>query len=88
MSRVPGWFFIEVRDPEGKDHSDPYSLKITRSVRAQSQLLQSYRGYFRAVNHCLHMSDERRRLLKFYVASQAIAKFKLDSVPEDMKGEL
>ncbi len=89
----PGWFFIEVRNPEGKAHSDPYSLKI--AFEAAPDQYEPNPNFFRATQatsgqsisaYICPVNDED--YYKFYVASQAIAKIKLESVPEDMKGEL
>jgi hypothetical protein len=89
----PGWFFIEVRNPEGKAHSDPYSLEI--AFEAAPDQYEPNPNFFRATQatsgqsitaYICPVNDED--FYKFYVASQAIAKVKLESVPEDMKGEL
>jgi hypothetical protein len=89
----PGWFFIEVRDSEGKAHSEPYALKI--AFDAAPDQYEPNPNFFRATEvtsgqsitaYICPVNDED--FYKLYVGSQGIAKLKLDSVPTDMKGEL
>jgi hypothetical protein len=89
----PGWFYIEVRDLDGKAHSEAYLLKI--SFQAAPDEYEPNPNFFRATDvqpdqtltaYICPVNDED--YLKVYVNTSGIIELKLDAVPEDMKPEL
>jgi hypothetical protein len=89
----PGWFFIKVRDADGKAHSEPYSLAI--SLKSAPDQNEPNPNFFRATETAMGqgvtayicpVNDED--FYKFYVNGQQIVSLRLDGVPADMKGEL
>ena len=89
----PGWFFIKVRDADGKAHSEPYSLAV--SLKSAPDQSEPNPNFFRATEtatgqgvsaYICPVNDED--FYKFYVNGQQIVSFRLDSVPAEMKGEL
>jgi hypothetical protein len=89
----PGWFFIKVRDADGKAHSEPYSLAV--SLKSAPDQNEPNPNFFRATEtatgqgvtaYICPVNDED--FYKFYVNGQQIVSIRLDSVPADMKGEL
>ena len=89
----PGWLYIEVRDLDGKAHSEAYSLEI--SFLAAPDQYEPNPNLFRATiiqpdqtlnAYICPINDED--YFKVYVDTSGIFKLKMDAVPEDMKPEL
>jgi hypothetical protein len=89
----PGWFFIKVRDADGKAHSEPYSLAV--SLKPAPDQNEPNPNFFRASEiatgqgvsaYICPVNDED--FYKFYVNGQQIVSIRLDGVPADMKSEL
>jgi hypothetical protein len=87
-----GWYYIEVRDPEGKAFSDPYTLKI--SFQPAPDQFEPNPNFFRATEltpgqsvtaYICPSNDE-----DFYrfQGSTGVVKIALDSVPAEMKSEV
>ncbi len=89
----PGWYFIKVRDIEGKAHRDPYSLKI--SFEPAPDQYEPNPNFFRATDvvpglsitaYICPVNDED--FYKFHVGAQGVVKVTLDGVPAEMKSFL
>ncbi len=89
----PGWFYIKVRDADGRAYSEPYTLKI--AFEPAPDQYEPNPNFFRASEitqgqsitaYICPSGDED--FYKFYMGSSGIVKLNLDSVPEDMKAGL
>jgi hypothetical protein len=89
----PGWFYIMVRDLNGKAYSEPYSLKV--SFKPAADQYEHNPNLFRATEIALGQSinayicpggDED--YYKLRVDGQQILNIRLENVPADMKSEI
>jgi hypothetical protein len=89
----PGWYFIKIRDIDGKAHSDPYSLKV--DFEPALDKYDPNPNFFRAVNVALGQSitayicpGGEGDYYKIQVSGPGVLKADLNSVPADMKSQL
>jgi len=89
----PGWFFIKVRDADGKAHSEPYNLLV--AFEPAPDQYEPNSNFYRASEitqgqtitaYICPSGDED--FYKFYMGSSGIVKLNMGSVPEDMKAGL
>jgi hypothetical protein len=89
----PGWFFIKVRDDDGRAYSQPYTLNV--DFEPAPDQYEPNPNFFRATQIATGQSitayicpsgDED--FYKFYMGPSGIVKLNLDNVPENMKAGL